>query len=731
MRTITKSVFGAILALSFSCQLYAQPSSSDLAAMTLVSRENLPRVGTFWLQMPSGMTAPLPCPPGDLPDAPIYALPNGQYFVDASTSESSRRTSRSTMSASFSFGGGGGGDEPSPLPDTRRNYAKFAAQTFSILDTNVVCAIDTNLCHAVSSFPNVTSTSPSLQIKLYGTNSVIIRANHFDYSAETRDFALLVCDKAETALWKNIQLSGSSDTQDGWLIQGAVPALQVADPMYFLVSNISGASAAFFRAIPYGGPQIQLTGAQPYATVSNSITIHATLTDLSGTTLSNQQLVVTVNGLAPRWSLGTSNNISLNTTYAASGVQEIEVMLGSIPVVNDPQNPAMDTQLEYDTTVALPLDFENPVFLISASDMCSPDIGTNYILFGLAQPDQVSVTIREPSSGRVVMTYSNHVNAGTLAVAWNFTEANGTTPYTNDTYAVHFVAYDPTTLDITNQIDRKGVRVGGGVIITYAEENPNEPTGTASYLNGQADTWIAQTLAYLYDDIYDPWGLTEYYPYDIGYLRNYTAGYVDTPAPQNGWREFMAEKLGTHLYSDTTIGPAHGTPVVFGANGGGIASSRDIQTWATAAGTNWRMRKVALWSCDSGANGSVTNVSTYPDFPSAFGIRTKALQDSTFMRKNAGLFFAGHVDQGWYVNSSTAQTTVQAEVTFDELWVAGPNAYPGGCDPSYAFSRILTMTLGQYPVLKKWNPVLAGYYWLPYTDLFDDEIMGNNLSHIH
>jgi hypothetical protein len=243
--------------------------------------------------------------------------------------------------------------------------------------------------------------------------------------------------------------------------------------MFLLVSNINLTYNAFFRAIPYGGPQIQITGAQPYDTVTGTISLQAVITDLSGTTTTNQQIAVTVNGLPARCTLSSGNTISLETTYAASGIQEVEVAFGGVPVVFDPQNPPMDTRLVWATTATLPLDFENPAFLVNASDMCSPDVGTNYIAFGLNQADQISATISEPSSGRLLASYSSSVPyAMTVYLVWNFTEADGVTPYTNDTYKVHFVAFDPTTLDVTNRIDRQGVRGGAGAILSYCTDNP-------------------------------------------------------------------------------------------------------------------------------------------------------------------------------------------------------------------------------------------------------------------
>ena len=639
---------------------------------------------------------------------------------------------RATFSASsFDFtppgDEGGSGDPPTPPPDIP-NSQKFIGQVFSLIDTNAAAANDINLYNACISFPNDTSTAAVLQITRYGPNAVIIKADHFDYSSETRDFALLVCDKVQTPTWKNIYLSGSSDSQDGWLVQGAVPNWEVTDPMFLLVSNINLTYNGFFRAIPYDGPQVQILGAQPYATVSNTVTLQALITDLSGTTTTNQQMVVTVNGLPARCGVGPTNTISLDTRYAQSGSEEVEVAMNSVPVAFDAENPPFDTRLAWTTTAVLPLDFENPAFLVNASDMCSPDMGTNYIAFGLNQADQITATISEPSSGRLLASYGGSVPyAMTISLVWNFTEADGATPYTNDTYKVHFVASDPTTLDVTNRIDRQGVRGGAGTILSYCKDDPaSDQTGLAQWGNDQADIWIGQTLVFLYNDIYDQWGLTEYYSWDVGLGRNITSGYVDDWTPTNGWRQFVQEKLGSILYSDATLGPLHGNAATCGGVGlGNHLSARDIANWASAAGPNWRMRKVACWWCNSIGSGLLTN--GYPDFSTAFGIRPKPMQDSTFMRKNAGLFWLGKLQdvqgRGW--------SLAQAACAFDEAWVCGPNAYPGGCDPTWGIARTLNNFLGQYSALNVYGPVLAGYYWLPYSGLYDDELMGNVLTHVH
>jgi hypothetical protein len=99
-----------------------------------------------------------------------------------------------------------------------------------------------------------------------------------------------------------------------------------------------------------------------------------------------------------------------------------------------------------------------------------------------------------------------------------FTEADGVTPYSNDSYVVTFIAFDPTTLTVTNKIDGTGVRVAAGCILTYEEEDP----ALGPYFNSEASKWVGGLAAGLYQALYDgdPFSLTQYFPSDIGTNRD-------------------------------------------------------------------------------------------------------------------------------------------------------------------------------------------------------------------
>jgi hypothetical protein len=62
--------------------------------------------------------------------------------------------------------------------------------------------------------------------------------------------------------------------------------------------------------------------------------------------------------------------------------------------------------------------------------------------------------------------------------------------------------------------------------------------------------------------------------------------------------------------------------------------------------------------------------------------------------------------------------------------VLGPDAYPGGCDPTYAFSWAYSQMRGMSPEVDKGFPAWIGFGYLPYTGIYDAELIVNNVSHI-
>jgi hypothetical protein len=119
--------------------------------------------GTYWSLSRGTSYPPLPCIPLVFSDAPVYGIvgkPGNFVYDDSENPSHDSFTANSFSSASFPSGPGGGtplGDWPSP--DPRRNYEKFAALGFAVLNTNNVAATDTNLYNVIASFPPDTNTS--------------------------------------------------------------------------------------------------------------------------------------------------------------------------------------------------------------------------------------------------------------------------------------------------------------------------------------------------------------------------------------------------------------------------------------------------------------------------------------------------------------------------------------------------------------------------------------------
>jgi len=756
MRTIGNSIGslaiigGLIASLNFvrgqtTAKAVQSVSAEDMAVMlqaveatTPLPAESAPKSGTFY----SAQCPNWPPLPGNVNNAPAWNLGDGVFLLDDLTTDYSvpalsqagrgMRAMDSLSPPGFGVGDGCGSENltTNTVPSVS-TYVKFIGQFFSVIDTNKAAIYNTNLYKTLLSFATDTNTSPVLQILPFQTNSLIIKASHFNYSAETvRDFALVINDMVDAPLYKTIDLSNTNN-QNGWLIQGLVSRHNVTDPMYLMISNISRSYNGFFRAVPYDGPQIQLTGKSAYATVSNIITLTATITDLSGVT--NEQLDVTVDGLPARYSLGPSNTINLDTRYNYTGPVNVYVSALNNAQIYDPTNPPDKARLFYSGAATLPLFFTNDTYLAFASDYCPTNVGVNYIYFTISKAQEIEASITDPADDHLVAYFYGYVPyPATVAIPWDFTDADGVTPYTNDTYVVTFTAFDPATLTITNKIDR-GVRAGAGCFLTYQWEDPADPTG--DYLNTQADIWIGQTLKSLYTDMYQWWSITWYDGGTVGSNRNHS-----DCKPYNswslGWEYIMPSMSNSALYSDLTIAQAHGSGATIG--GGDFLTDKftpmDLQRWimgsSSAVGPNWRLRKAALWTCYSGAiSPGATGSGRYSSFPDACGIRPTGLQNYSYMRKNCGLFFGGLLPQGGF--GGTSATTAQVAEFLDQAWVCGENEYPGGCDPTYSFAWAVNATRNQYnPQLDSADPRLFGLRQMIYSSVYDDELMMLNFSHV-
>ncbi|MDR3562004.1 MAG: hypothetical protein P4N59_11300 [Negativicutes bacterium] len=698
---------------------------SQLQSTPQLSATDAPKTGNFF-SLAHPEWPPLPCNPG----VPVWQVGDSFILDDAGISANGlMSTSEGSLSGPIDFGPGDSSPADSPYtPPDISNYAKFMAQSFSVIDTNDP-SIDPALLNACAGFSD-TSSDPTLQIAQYAPGCLVMKASHFDYSSEPRNFAVVVCDKLDTPLFKSIDLFAPSNNvqNGGWLVQGSVPSWQVADPMYLVVSNISTVYNAFFRVIPYSGPVVTLAGTNnPYDTVSNLVSLQATVTDLSGVT--NEGWKINIDGASARYSLGPNNTFTFDTKYTPNGMDNIYLTANNQARIFDPINPPDNSQVFFSASGSIPLDFENDQFLAFASDWCPPEAGINYIYYYLSKAQGFAYTISSPVNGRVVASSSGSVpGSGYVAIPWNMTEADGVTAYSNDTYVVTFTAYDPVTWVSTNSLDKGGnIRVPAGCFLTYEWEDPSTTTGL--FLNDRADTAIAGSLLYLYQDIYDPWGLTEYYDWMVGPNRDW-AQCKPYNAAYKSFQGIMAYGMtNSQCFSELTIAQAHGSGASIG--GGPYLSDKfyslDLKKWTTFCETphNWRLRKACVFTCYNADLSLSTADGSYPSWPDACGIRDTGLQQTSLTYKNCGLFFAGGLPQG-YINAETSAVQATADVAemVDQAWVCGANEWPGACDPTYSFKFAVLATMGMYPDLVKAAPALAGFPLCVY-DAWQDEALRN------
>jgi hypothetical protein len=205
-----------------------------------------------------------------------------------------------------------------------------------------------------------------------------------------------------------------------------------------------------------------------------------------------------------------------------------------------------------------------------------------------------------------------------------------------------------------------------------------------------------------------------------------------------GWHYILQPSLDSTLYSDLTLGPAHGNGAEIGATPflpGGFSPS-DLKVWCEGTSTNsavrpnWRLRKAALWACYSGELGLATGQGFYlTAWPDACGIRPAGLQETTFMRKNCGLFFGSELPMGNM--GGQASSAAKAVETLDMIWVCGKSIFPGGCDPTYSFKFAVDATRGMYNPQLDWaDPRVFGYPFMIYSSIYDNELQMLNTTHV-
>lgn len=447
----------------------------------------------------------------------------------------------------------------------------------------------------------------------------------------------------------------------------------------------------------------------------------------------------------------TNNTISIPTLYAPNGDNEIELAVqNQNATLWNSTNEVMDQKQMFGNTATLTLDFENRVYLANSGDMTSPDAGTAYITYGATQNMSIAVSITS-TNGTILSSYTGPITAGnTLSVPWNFTMSDGVTPYTNDQYVVTMTATPssnvrprgggegPTIVD-TNTIDRHGVRTAGWVIINDMAEDPGTQVGAV--LDPLESTWDSATETMYENLYYTDWAsLTEYDPSQIGANRdnpsNYGLPYTVNNGNQTAWPLWLSNCVANPNFSDFEwfAGHANGLKIGSGPRPPGWnyveteIYAEDVATWAVKAQPNWRFRKIAMWGCDTANKKLSGEDGQYYGWFEAFGTRGTSLQLNSCMWKNVALLFDDELQAAIYDGGTVSSFQVAA--FFDMMWVEGMYPFPGGCDPTYSFRKVTAMTLHQYPELNTAKPLIRGFPYLPYSGVYDAELLINNTSNI-
>jgi hypothetical protein len=202
------------------------------------------------------------------------------------------------------------------------------------------------------------------------------------------------------------------------------------------------------------------------------------------------------------------------------------------------------------------------------------------------------------------------------------------------------------------------------------------------------------------------------------------------------WAVETCHSLTNIAFSDFGYYMGHGNGV--GLGGGprgstfvtGYLDTTTVYPFVHTPVPNWRLRKVALWACYTDPTPDLTAHGTIKSWQETFGIRGTTEQRMSMMSKNVGLFFTGELPQGG-ISGTSSGTSSEVAALFDDLWITGPYPFPGACEPTYSFEWVFRQVSGMCPEINKGLPAWIGFGYLPYTGIYDGELVTNNISHIN
>lgn len=151
----------------------------QLQTTRTLSPNQSPVVGNYY-SLAHPEWPPMPTNPG----LPAWQIGTDSYLLDdagVTTEGATAMTALTAMTGSIPTPGEGGvganGTTYTPPPDIS-NYAKYMAQSFSVIDTNDAAANNPALYNACLAFGNDTNTNPVLQITPLGNGTLVLKASH-------------------------------------------------------------------------------------------------------------------------------------------------------------------------------------------------------------------------------------------------------------------------------------------------------------------------------------------------------------------------------------------------------------------------------------------------------------------------------------------------------------------------------------------------------------------------
>lgn len=346
MKTTTTGFLVATI-LFLARTLFAQSPLSEINtdSLTLVSPENIPASGTFWIEGPQGLLPPYPCLPPQLQSAPTYALPDGEFLVDA------RNESDAAFSGSTALPDDGSPAQPfTPSPPDPPVVFSNAWYSQVIISNHPYVSLDATFVNPDGT-TRATELPPGVMFPLTSTN-VALPLSQWQPAGQTNPVAAQTFDIS----YNPLNPAGFFAFQ---LQEDTNADLAIVTPYTLTATNLQllsdfGVTVTWMNSQPDDAPELD-------AIIIEDAEGHSYLMD---------SLVTTGASNSDSFELTTTNGISyiLQPTPATNGIylylptnnfQNPDLMTIPYYVIEDPSSaPIMEVAL-YDMT-----DPSNPQLLV-------------------------------------------------------------------------------------------------------------------------------------------------------------------------------------------------------------------------------------------------------------------------------------------------------------------------------------------------------------------------------